>query len=99
MAKTAPHTLAELLNAARSSSPGADVEHAQDVFFKALLGSTVYAHVPMESPPRASCASYSLYVPTTDKPCSRFSARERKQRQQQVTQLSSWRCLVETCSS
>lgn len=51
MAKTGPHTLAQLLNAVRSSSPGADAEHAQDVFFKALLGSTVYAHVPMEGPP------------------------------------------------
>lgn len=52
MARTAPGTLAQLLDAARSPSSGVEAERAQDDFFKALLDSTVYAHVPMESPPK-----------------------------------------------
>lgn len=51
MAKTTPNTLAQLLAAARSSPQGANAEYAQEAFFKALLNATVYAHVPMESPP------------------------------------------------
>lgn len=50
MAK-APKKLAQLLAAARTTQ-SVNPEHAQQQFFKALLEATVYAHVPVESPPR-----------------------------------------------
>lgn len=51
MVKTTPDTLAHLLAVAKAPPQGVNPEYAQDAFFKALLNATVYAHVPMESPP------------------------------------------------
>ncbi len=45
--------LQDLLQATRQSAGSNEVARAQDAFFKALLKSTVYAHVPLApSPPR-----------------------------------------------
>lgn len=52
MAKTTPNELAQLLAAARAPLQGTNPEYAQDAFFNALLDATVYAHVPVESPPQ-----------------------------------------------
>lgn len=52
MAKKSPTKLAKLLAAARTPSQGTNPEHVQQAFFKALLDATVYAHVPIESPPK-----------------------------------------------
>lgn len=43
--------LAQTLSVARASSPGEDPEATQAAVFNALLDATVYAHVPLESPP------------------------------------------------
>jgi hypothetical protein len=51
MATTTPNQLAQLLAAAKAPPQGMNPEDAQEAFFKALLNATVYAHVPMESPP------------------------------------------------
>ncbi|WP_250887335.1 MULTISPECIES: enhanced serine sensitivity protein SseB C-terminal domain-containing protein [unclassified Rhodanobacter] len=51
MAKMANNALAKLLAAARTTPLGANSEDAQEAVFKALLDATVYAHVPVESPP------------------------------------------------
>ncbi|MBT2145547.1 enhanced serine sensitivity protein SseB C-terminal domain-containing protein [Rhodanobacter sp. LX-100] len=47
----ANNALAKLLAAARTTPLGANSEDAQEAVFKALLDATVYAHVPVESPP------------------------------------------------
>jgi hypothetical protein len=52
MTKITPKKLAQLLAAARTTAQGTNPEHAQQRFFRALLEATVYAHVPVESPPR-----------------------------------------------
>lgn len=52
MAEITPKKLAQLLAAARTTAQGVNPEHAQQQFFKALLDATVYAHVPVGSPPR-----------------------------------------------
>jgi len=51
MVKTTPDTLAHLLAVAKAPPQGTNPEYAQNAFFNALLDATVYAHVPMESPP------------------------------------------------
>lgn len=51
MAKTTTGKLAQLLAAARATPPGESPEDAQEAVFRALLDATVYAHVPLESPP------------------------------------------------
>lgn len=51
MAKMTTDKLAQLLGAARATPPGEDPEAAQEAVFRALLDATVYAHVPLESPP------------------------------------------------
>lgn len=51
MAKTTTGKLAQLLAKARATPPGESPEDAQDAVFRALLDATVYAHVPLESPP------------------------------------------------
>lgn len=51
MAKITTDKLAQLLAAARATPPVKNPEHAQEAVFKALLDATVYAHVPLESPP------------------------------------------------
>ena len=43
--------LQDLLQAARQSTGHDEIVRAEDAFFKALLKSTVYAHVPLEPPP------------------------------------------------
>lgn len=44
--------LAQLLAAARATPPGESPEQAQEAVFRALLDATVYAHVPLEPPPK-----------------------------------------------
>lgn len=51
MAKKTPNQLAQLLAIAKAPPQGVSPEQAQGAFFKALLDATVYAHVPVESPP------------------------------------------------
>jgi hypothetical protein len=51
MTKMTTDKLAQLLAAARAMPPGASPEDAQEAVFRALLDATVYAHVPLESPP------------------------------------------------
>ena len=51
MAKMTTDKLAQLLAAARATPPGENPEDAQEAVFRALLDATVYAHVPLESPP------------------------------------------------
>lgn len=51
MVKMPPKRLAQLLATAKSPPEGTNPEHAQEAFFRALLDATVYAHVPIESPP------------------------------------------------
>ena len=43
--------LQDLLQAARQSTGPNEIARAEDAFFKALLKSTVYAHVPLAPPP------------------------------------------------
>ncbi|AGG88817.1 SseB protein [Rhodanobacter denitrificans] len=43
--------LAQLLASARATPSGENPEDAQEAVFRALLDATVYAHVPLESPP------------------------------------------------
>jgi hypothetical protein len=51
MTKMTTNELTQLLAAARATPMGANPEQAQEAVFKALLDATVYAHVPVESPP------------------------------------------------
>jgi SseB protein N-terminal domain/SseB protein C-terminal domain len=51
MAKITTDKLAQLLAAARATPLVENPAHAEEAVFKALLDATVYAHVPLESPP------------------------------------------------
>jgi len=51
MAKMTTNELAKLLAAARTTPLGTNSEDAQEAVFRALLDATVYAHVPVDSPP------------------------------------------------
>lgn len=49
--KATKQQLSALLEATRQAADLADAARAQEAFFKALLGATVYAHVPTEPSP------------------------------------------------